>query len=413
MRRPASWSALLLLASACAPAPGTTYHRDVRPILEQRCEGCHDAQGIGGFDLTGYDNARTNAARMVPVVVDRTMPPWLAAGDVRYLNDRRLTDAEIETIRAWAEGGAPAGDPADYVKRPVARPLRVDAELPMHGAYLPNQATDDDYRCFLVDPALTASRALTGFDLRPTSPQILHHVSFSAVGPALAAQMAEADALDATEGFPCDGFPPSQQQFLGFWTPGTGATTYTDGLGLTMPPGTRLLLEIHFDTTRGKGLEERTTALLEWSDLESVEPALVATSVHSLDIDVPPGEVGSVTGTFALADFELAGTEPLVIHGAGPHLHQRGQSVRVWLERGGQTIPLLDVPKWNYHRQQLFLLAEPVTFGPDDRVSIECRFDNRAESQPMVNGVRLEPGRLRWGGNAADEMCQLFLFGTR
>ena len=44
------------------------------------------------------------------------MPPWYVEKDIGiqdYKNDPSLTDAEIATIAAWVDGGAPRGDPAD------------------------------------------------------------------------------------------------------------------------------------------------------------------------------------------------------------------------------------------------------------------------------------------------------------
>ncbi len=44
------------------------------------------------------------------------MPPWYIEKDIgiqRYKNDVSLSEAEIATIAAWADSGAPQGNPAD------------------------------------------------------------------------------------------------------------------------------------------------------------------------------------------------------------------------------------------------------------------------------------------------------------
>ncbi len=41
-------------------------------------------------------------------------PPWHAGPTVgQFSNDRRLTQAEIDTITAWVDGGAKEGEPRD------------------------------------------------------------------------------------------------------------------------------------------------------------------------------------------------------------------------------------------------------------------------------------------------------------
>ena len=47
------------------------------------------------------------------------MPPWHAEAPVgTFHNDRRLTDAEKETIARWVAGGSPQGDPKDLPPAP-------------------------------------------------------------------------------------------------------------------------------------------------------------------------------------------------------------------------------------------------------------------------------------------------------
>src|SRR5256885_922536 len=42
------------------------------------------------------------------------MPPWFAdPAHGSFSNDRRLSPEEIETLAAWADGGAKEGDPKD------------------------------------------------------------------------------------------------------------------------------------------------------------------------------------------------------------------------------------------------------------------------------------------------------------
>ena len=86
-----------------------TYLKDVAPILERRCVGCH-ANGGSTIALDTYEGARAAARALRESVLERRMPPWPAApGFGDYRNDRSLTPIEIELLTSWADGRTPLG----------------------------------------------------------------------------------------------------------------------------------------------------------------------------------------------------------------------------------------------------------------------------------------------------------------
>jgi mono/diheme cytochrome c family protein len=101
-------------------AKEVTYTRDVAPILYNKCALCHHANDIAPMSLMSYKEVRPWAAAIREAVVLRKMPPWHADPEVgEFSNDPRLSDAEIEAIRAWVNGGAKEGDPKDMPPAPV------------------------------------------------------------------------------------------------------------------------------------------------------------------------------------------------------------------------------------------------------------------------------------------------------
>ena len=109
-----------IAAPASANEAAVTYHKDVAPIMQENCQTCHRPSG---FNLSGlvapmsfmsYAETRPWARAIARKVESREMPPWFADEPKGvFENERGLTDAEIETILAWVEAGAPAGDRAD------------------------------------------------------------------------------------------------------------------------------------------------------------------------------------------------------------------------------------------------------------------------------------------------------------
>ena len=89
-----------------------TFNKDVLPILQNRCQGCHRPGEAAPMSFLTYKDTRPRAAAIREAVSTRKMPPWHAdAAHGTFRNERRLTDAEIETLSQWAKTGAKEGDP--------------------------------------------------------------------------------------------------------------------------------------------------------------------------------------------------------------------------------------------------------------------------------------------------------------
>ena len=109
--------------SEAVPAPSKavpTFARDVAPIVFDHCASCHRSGDIAPMSFLSYREVRPWARAIRDKVVAREMPPWHAApGGVPIRNVRSLSQAQIDTVAAWADAGAPLGDPADLPPPPV------------------------------------------------------------------------------------------------------------------------------------------------------------------------------------------------------------------------------------------------------------------------------------------------------
>src|SRR5215475_415347 len=127
----AALTALIILAAAFFLAPSSsvdglakskaavTFNKDVAPIFFKSCAECHRPGEAAPMSLLRYKDARTWARSIREKVVSREMPPWHADPRVgQFLNDPRLTEAEINTITAWVDGQALEGDPRDLPPAP-------------------------------------------------------------------------------------------------------------------------------------------------------------------------------------------------------------------------------------------------------------------------------------------------------
>ena len=113
-------------AAQAAAGDEVTFSRDIAPILQRSCQKCHRPESLAPMSLIDYGEVRPWARAMkfrtglrdTPGV----MPPWYIEKNIgiqRFKDDPSLSDEEIAMIAAWADNGAPEGDPAD-LPPPVA-----------------------------------------------------------------------------------------------------------------------------------------------------------------------------------------------------------------------------------------------------------------------------------------------------
>src|SRR3954465_12054812 len=107
-----AFTALSAAATAADVATSpVTFNRDVLPVLQKNCQGCHRPGEIGPMPLLTYEQVRPWARAIKSSVAQRKMPPWFADPHYgKFSNDRSLSKADIDTLVEWANAGAPKGD---------------------------------------------------------------------------------------------------------------------------------------------------------------------------------------------------------------------------------------------------------------------------------------------------------------
>jgi Copper type II ascorbate-dependent monooxygenase, C-terminal domain len=393
--------ALTAFMPVCLPAPALaqpTWSKDVLPVVQRRCQGCHATGGAAPFSMETWAQAAPHAAGIARMVESRAMPPWKADDACRPLKDsRRLSDDELSVIVAWARGGAPEGDPVQAPSNPTSLPALpwVDAELSMASPYTPSTARPDDYRCFVIDPKLPGERDLIGYDIVPGQRSLVHHVLLYGM------PRAEALGLDAAEpgpGYTCFGGPGGGGLLgtvYGAWVPGAAATQYPAGTGVTMASDHVIVMQIHYNTSHGGGhghsiAPDQTRIKLQLAPGRVEKPAIIL-PVADLNFTIPP-KTSNYTTTVSFP-FAAGAT----LHGVGPHMHTRGRQIRV----SADDACLVDIPSWDFNWQQLYQFETPFSIKPGSRLRLSCTWDNPGDKV------------VRWGEGTDDEMCLNYFYLTR
>ena len=420
-----------LVLVACSSAPVVTvdpnapkYTTDVKPILDAKCVACHTAGGVAPFSLETYDAAKAQASAMKSAVSAHVMPPWPPDDSyTTYDHDRSLTQQQIDTIAAWVDGGAQQGDPnakGTPIPSTFSSLSRTDYTLSMATPYTPT-LTPDDYRCFLVDwPETTATKYITGLGIKPGDVAIAHHAIIFLATPDMLATYQNLDAQDATPGWQCFGGPGAdlkslQFGWVGAWAPGSAGSDFPAGTGIEIPPGSKLVLQMHYNTLASPPAPDQTSILLKVDDTVAKKAAVIPftdpdwltkgtmnipagapDTVHSYALDLSP-YAGYLTQNV------IASNQPFTVYGAGLHMHTHGTHATTSIIRAGTQANecMLDIPRWDFHWQGTYSFGAPKVVNPGEQLSVECHWANGGATA------------LNWGETTEDEMCLSVYYATQ
>jgi Copper type II ascorbate-dependent monooxygenase, N-terminal domain/Copper type II ascorbate-dependent monooxygenase, C-terminal domain len=476
-RRVLALAALLALAAPLVALAATrggdatpSFTRDVAPIIQQKCAGCHQVGGIAPFPLETAVQARSKAPLIAAAVQARVMPPWPPGNrSPAYVGeaDRKLTPTERATILAWARAGGridgPARKPLPPKGGPVA-PGESVLRMRMPAAYPPKapQGATDDYRCFLLDPKLAADSAVTSARIEPGQRKVVHHVILFRVSKAQVAEARQLDAKSAGQGWTCFGGTGlslgdtaggiqdalNNANWIAAWAPGFGGARVPDGTGVPLPAGSQVVMQVHYNLLNGRAPDRSGAVLTVDPAPAKLKPLQTMLLPGPVELACAKGERGRLCNrNEALAElsrkygpeaaFVPAGLlilcrgsagaprasavstcdrrimQPTTIHVAAGHMHLLGASIRLELNPGTPRARiLLDIPRWDFHWQNAYTLERAIEAGPGDVVRVTCRHDVHKRMHGG-HGVPPAPRYVLWGEGTTDEMCLGILQVTR
>jgi hypothetical protein len=433
-----------------APRTGpdaVTYQRDVRPILETNCVECHTEGGIGPSRLDDWSMVSLLGRSIVSAVEGGRMPPWPARDSCHELSDSRaLSAADKELIVGWEIDGFLEGNVADY-RAPVPRrraELGAPSRTMTYAEPFTPAVNSDTYRCFYVG-TLETDTYLTALDIIPGVRSEVHHVQLHRVGAASSAMVQMLDENAAGGGYPCNAGGvgagvPSQNMFS--YRPGSVAVVLNQGDAVYVRAGSALVLQIHYNTqffAAGEQPAADQTRVALWTAAAGQPPEHVifrtgllsplsgkgdGSIVPVISSSIPAG-LAEVVGetTLPMSQISKVGSGtiglgnnsgPYVageIVGMTPHAHSWARRMQASLTReSGAEECLIDVPRWDYGWQLDYMYRQGVPYGPNDRLHVQCDYDNSAENQPVIDGMRRPVQTVTYGENTLNEMCLHYLW---
>ncbi|MBZ5684872.1 MAG: tetratricopeptide repeat protein [Acidobacteriia bacterium] len=388
------------------PGESVTFNRDIAPIIFHSCSTCHRPGEAAPFSLLTYTDVKQHARQIADVTRSRAMPPWLPEPqELKFADELRLRDAEIDLIARWVEQGAVEGNPQDLPPQPkfvegwrLGKPdLILTATKPFT---LPPQGTDS-YWNFIFPVPIQETKWVKAVEIRPGDKRYVHHAN-------ILVDREEASRRQEKE--PGAGFGGMEiriesqvfdpDSHLLFWKPGTVPYVEPEGMELRLDKGTDLVLNTHLQPS-GKPEVIQPSIGLYFSSHPATKLPMLLQLENDVKLDIPAGEKNFlVTDDFVLpVDVDL-----MAIY---PHAHYLGKDIQAFATlTGGKKETLIHIPQWNLNWQAVYRYAEPVRLPKGTTVSFRYTYDN--SDQNPLNPNR-PPVRVRGGNRSSDEMCHLWL----
>jgi hypothetical protein len=398
------------IASAEKGSDEVTFAKHIAPMLQQKCQVCHQPGSIAPMSLMTYDDVREYAAKIKDRVTARVMPPWhidRTVGIQEFKNDRGLTDDQVTTFVRWIDSGMPFGRQQDLpvaVKFPDPAGWQLaqqfgDPDLVLKSPrYTMPPRTQDKWFRPVTETGLTEARWVRAIEIRPAtveSRKIVHHVL-----TLLDQQEHELTNLASSA--------HSAQMSAGLfmeWSIGKSGEIFPTDAGKLMLPGSKIRWEIHMFAI-GKEVKDNQVELAIWFYPKGVVPKH-RTVLRMFDVsrgeelDIRPGQL-SMTQNFYVMP------APARIENFQPHMHMRGKAMSmqaVYPDGRKEVLSVVNNFQWKWHVNYVYADGAQPLLPKGTMLVFTAWHDNTVN-----NPNNPDPSQwVGWGDRTVDEMAHAWV----
>jgi hypothetical protein len=404
-----------------------TFTKDVAPIFFKACADCHRAGETAPFSVMSYKDVRPWAKAIKEKVMSREMPPWHADPHVgEFKNNPSLTQAEINIITAWVDGGATEGNPKDLPPAPkFADGWRIgkpDVVLSMREEFTLAASGPDEYQYFAVPTNFTEDKYIQMAEARPGNRKIVHHIlafvappggtDYAKLSPEELQKLFDEEGSDSVfyrEGYlrrvkmdakvnddGCNGKfgEDDAGDVIAGYAPGMPPEVFEPGVAKKIPAGATLIFQLHYSKVAGSEQKDRSSVGLIFAK-EPPKRRMIKRGIENIFFKIPAGaEAHKATACWQPK-------EDITLFSMMPHMHYRGAAMEYKATYpDGKTETLLNVPNYDFGWQTNYALAKPKFIPKGTKIQVTATFNNSAK-----NKYNPDPTKdVRWGDPTYDEM---------
>jgi hypothetical protein len=392
-------------------AQAITFTKDVAPILQQKCQECHQPGSIAPMSLITYEDARKYARRIKTKVVARLMPPWhidKTVGIQAFKNDRSLTDEQIAMLVKWVDDGTPLGNVADMPPAPkfpdpnrwhyadqFGPPDLVLRSKPYDMA----ARTQDKWFRPVTETGLTEPRWVRAIEIKPVKPEhrkIVHHVL-------TLLEQRETDGI-TNLAHEAHGVQRSAGLFME-WAVGKVGEIFAADAGKLMLPDSKIRWEVHLHAI-GEEMKNVEVELGIYFYPKGVVPER-RTVLRMFDVsrgselDIPPNQMAMTQNFYVMQ-------APARLENFQPHMHMRGKAMSleaVYPDGRKEVLSAVNNFQWNWHVNYVYAEHAAPLLPKGTMLVFTAWHDNTTN-----NPNNPDPNQwVGWGDRTVDEMAHVWI----
>jgi hypothetical protein len=381
-----------------------TFNKDVVPILQNNCQECHRPGEIAPMSLLTYTDARPWAKAIRNAVLSQKMPPWFADPRIgHFANDRRLSEAQIKTLVAWVDAGAPEGNAKD---RPAPRTfqqgwnLKPDMVIEMPKPFEIPAGGTIDYQYILVKGNIKEDIWVKQAEMRPSNNAVLHHGKVWVRPPGSHWMENAVPGVPYSSGMGRNTVEDGND-IIGKFNPGLGAQTFNiDGSAKLIPKGSDFVFELHYTAVGKPATDVSRVGLALAKEPPKVRYYLSPGTPAALNLVIPPNNPN--VEVVSESTVEADGVKLVYIQ---PHAHLRGKDFELRLVYPTGEKETVFKGKFDFNWQLGYDLAKPLVLPKGTRIVSIAHYDNSTN-----NPFNPDPTKtVVWGPQNWDEMQSMFL----
>jgi hypothetical protein len=380
-----------------------TFSKDVLPILQKHCQGCHRPGEVAPMSLLTYKDARPWAKAMKVAVVTQKMPPWFAEYG-HFANDRTLSPADVSTLVTWANEGAPEGDPKD-APPPLTFPsgwnIKPDMIIEMPKPFHVKATGTINYQNIKIKVNFPEDEWVVAAEMRAGNPKVVHHMR-GIVVPPNSEWMAKAVYGEAYEtGSEAMAGAREGTDLLGKYNPGLGAQRFdVGGSAKFVPKGSDIVFNIHYTAVGTEETDQSKLGLVFAKNPPKKRYWMSPGTPAAFNLVLPPGAENQEVVSEVTVGVDSA--ELVYIQ---PHMHLRGKDYELKaIYPTGETQEIFK-GKWNFDWQVGYQLEKPLSLPKGTRLVAIAHYDNSLNNRYNPDATK----EIHWGDQNWDEMQSGFL----
>lgn len=402
--------------SASMPAPArdeeVTFTKHIAPILQQKCQVCHQPGSIAPMSLLTYEETKKYADEIRDRVTEHVMPPWhidKTVGIHDFKNDRSLTDDQIATLVRWLDHGMPQGKKedmpppakfADLDKWQLSKQLGEPDLILKSPPYTLAARTQDKWFRPVTETGITEPRWVRAMEIRPATPagrKVVHHVL------TMLEQHEEGGMLTGLASTAHDA-----QMGAGLfmeWSIGKVGEIFAPDAGKLLLPGSKIRWEIHMFAI-GQEMKDQQVELAIYFYPKGVVPQH-RTVLRMFDVsrgselDIPPEQTAMTQNFYVMP-------APARIENFQPHMHMRGKAMSmeaVYPDGKREMLSNVSNFQWKWHVNYEYADgAQPLL--PKGTMLVFTAWHDNTSANPNNPDPKQWVG---WGDRTVDEMAHAWV----